>query len=307
MSILSLPVLSVKSKKKKPGVVTQALCRDLANRACKARTLAEAAALIRETALQLPAETDWHKYLLRLADRLARGKPAFTVIVTKGNTKLPFVAFSALPFVTCPGMGECEHFCYSVRAWRYPVGFARQLQNTLLLRFRPSVIRRAFLKVRHGVTFRLYVDGDFDSLKTVRFWMVLLEERQDVSAYGYSKSWRLLWQYGQRYAWPSNYVLNLSSGGRDQGVTAEDMMSLPITRGRFTAVTVDYRPKGVKGNVGFKRYEDPEYHRLVREAAKRAGIARPFSCPGKCGECSPHGHVCGSHKFDDVEVVIGVH
>ena len=85
------------------------------------------------------------------------------------------------------------------------------------------------------------------------------------------------------------------------------MQTLSIVRNRFVSVRIDYKPEGVKGNVGFKRYDDPLYHDAVRTAAKNAGYSHVFSCPGKCGSCNPHGHVCGSHRFDKVTVAIGVH
>src|SRR5262249_38268511 len=45
--------------------------------------------------------------------------PALPVF-SKGNAKLPFWAFSALPIVTCPGAGECARWCYSLTSWRTP-------------------------------------------------------------------------------------------------------------------------------------------------------------------------------------------
>ena len=53
-----------------------------------------------------------------------------------GNSKLPFLSWSTLPGVNCPGAGDCwldgTGFCYSPKSWRYPAAFARQLQNTIL-------------------------------------------------------------------------------------------------------------------------------------------------------------------------------
>lgn len=314
-----LPVLEVpKRDRTKPTIFPREDCLNLARRALQAESLVEAAAIIRETAEAIPEKTGkapgWREYLLQLAKGLARRKAVFAIFSDKGNTKLPFVSFSALPFFTCPGMGECEAFCYSLRAWRYPAGFGRQLQNTLLLKFARNIIATAFRKIKLGRVLRLYVDGDFDSLTTIGFWMGLLEQRPDVRAYGYSKSWALLVEYDRHNTWPTNYRLNLSSGGRDQGVTVEDMMALPITRGQFVSVAIDYRPlkddgTPVTGNVGFKRYDDPAYHKAVREAAREAGFTRVFSCPGKCGECNRNGHVCGGgdERFEGLVVAIGVH
>ena len=51
----------------------------------------------------------------------------------------------------------------------------------------------------------------------------------------------------------------------------------------------------------------PESAELLQKAAADAGISRPFVCPGKCGECTPKGHLCGRPAAAGVNVVIGVH
>lgn len=85
------------------------------------------------------------------------------VLAETGNVKLPFVSYSELPGVTCPGAGAClvsyDHYgrvaerreenlvrvrrklptlpapekgwCYSFKEWRYPDGYGRQFLNTL--------------------------------------------------------------------------------------------------------------------------------------------------------------------------------
>ena len=59
----------------------------------------------------------------------------------------------------------------------------------MLIKQKASELSKAFLALPKSVTFRLYNDGDFDSLESLRFWFDLHEKRPDVSAYGYSKSW----------------------------------------------------------------------------------------------------------------------
>jgi hypothetical protein len=66
------------------------------------------------------------------------GVPPFSIFAEKGNKKLPFAAFSSLALADCPGKGDCVKFCYSLRAWRYPAAFFRQLQNSLLMRLNPE-------------------------------------------------------------------------------------------------------------------------------------------------------------------------
>ena len=170
--------------------------------------------------------------LTLMANGLETGKPWSTVIVRDGNKKLPFAAFSVVPIFTCPGAGPCAAFCYSLKAWQYPAALARQLQNTLLIKFCPELIEAAFMKLPQGTTFRLYVDGDFDSAETVDFWFRVINRRPDVRVYGYSKSWDLL----AARTFPANYWLNLSSGGKHQKTTAAELGENPQTRGEFLAI-----------------------------------------------------------------------
>jgi len=195
----------------------------------------------------------------------------------RGNSKLPYLAFSTLPGVTCPGAGECltapgnkpsttrrmnGGWCYSFKAWRYPAAFFRQLGNTLLLRSPKGrdYIARCFAswaesdaRIKGGETVRLYVDGDIDSLETLRFWMDNCIRHPHVRAYGYSKSWHIFLQYQKLgYQWPTNYVLNLSAGSKFFAMPAlrEAMLKLPITREDFGVVNIEKKGKAkLKQNV----------------------------------------------------------
>lgn len=254
---------------------------------------------------------NWRNTLQRLANGLNPNSRTGTravapVIILDGNVKLPFACFSSLPVFTCPGAGDCATWCYSLTSWRHAAPWARQVQNTLLLRFAPQLIEKAFMSLPSGIVFRLYVDGDFSNESDVAFWMQLLSQRPDIKAYGYSKSWDLLWEYAQRHRVPENYRLNLSSGGSSQRVSRESMLALPWVRGNFLSLPVEYRPPGVTGNPGFKRYDDPEYHRAVRRTASALGL-KVFSCPGKCGGCALGKHACGSDLFRGVNIAIGIH
>lgn len=302
VSLAVLPPPRVRAEPRMP----RGKLRRVTARVMKARSLKRAVVILEDEASRTGG--NWGRVMARLARGLEEVRAGPNVFATphnvfslKGNTKLPFAAFSTLPEHTCPGAGECLDWCYSFTSWRYPEPWARQVMNTLLLRFRPDVVAHHFSLLGHGLILRLYVDGDFDSARTVEFWFGLLKGRPDIRAYGYSKSWDLLWEWGRTNEYPANYRLNLSSGGKAQGVTADQMMSLPITRGHFTTVPVSYRPAGKRGKVGFERYDDPEYHRAVRDGA------RAFSCPGKCGECAGGAHACGSDRFRGVVIVNGAH
>ena len=228
-------------------------------------------------------------------------------IFAKGNSKLPFAAFSALPKHTCPGAGDCLKWCYSFRAWRYPSAFFRQLSNTLLMRFRRDIVTDAF-NALDNMEVRLYVDGDFASTNEVQYWIGLIAAKPTLTVYGYSKSWAQLLEYGLNGgSWPTNYTLNVSSGSKweNNAQYARAIASLPITRGEFVAVPIDGDgiPKGAK------RYDSPLYHARVREAMRVKYGKRVVSCPGKCGECGVAGKQwCGDKdKMNLVTIGIGIH
>lgn len=220
-------------------------------------------------------------------------------IFAKGNGKLPFYAFSNLPIVNCPGAGECTKWCYSLKAWRYPAAFFRQVQNTILVREKNIQLYDAWASLPVNVDVRLYVDGDFESLDTMNFWFNRMNDRPDLKVYGYSKSWKLFVDFEDNGGvFPSNYVLNLSSGSRYEniGMIRARMEKMPITRGNFTAVNVekDSSPK------------------TVREVAKTLGMEKIFVCPGKCGDCikaqGENAHACGSlDRMKDFNIVIPIH
>ena len=253
---------------------------------------------------------DWHRKGLAFKRWLLnpRVDAPFRIFQPSGNSKLPFVAFSTLPVVTCPGAGECAKWCYSFNCWRNANPFFRQVQNTLLLANRDDRVGEAFEAIPEGRDVRLYVDGDFDSAETVAYWFRLIHGRPDLQVYGYSKSWA---EISTQSTFPSNYTLNLSSGSiweNDAEMLAK-MEALPITRGFFLAVSLTFSPVEAKRLKSLKeaKYLDPGYKAAVRQAANDQGIERMFICPGRCGSCTKTVHACGSHRFDNVPVLIGIH
>jgi hypothetical protein len=234
----------------------------------------------------------WKQSFAKL-DSVFSGVSQFTVFA-KGNGKLPFFAFSTIPGVTCPGAGECLKFCYSFRAWRYPNAFARQIQNAFFMRFYPHFIRESFAKLPQNVDFRLYVDGDFSSVSDVSFWFSLLHSRPDIRAYGYSKSFAELLAYDGIY--PTNYMLNISSGHLHNDDTVSRVKALPITRGEFRAVSIGIK---VKSNMhGTKNVND-----MLRIKSNE----KIFPCPGKCGSCTGAGHACGLPQMKGRVIAIAIH
>lgn len=208
-----------------------------------------------------------------------------------GNKKLPFLTFSTLPVVNCPGALDCLVYCYSLKGWRYPAVFFGQLQNTLLMNDF-SIIERELNRVLNSskfrdksrVDFRLYVDGDFKTIDDLKNWMNLLDKFPVLSSYGYSKSLNLFLQLNETgFKFPKNYVLNLSNGGKFD-MFKPVLQKLDFVRGNFTAV---------KGKIS-----------EIRKKFKK----KIFICPGECGDCTSVGHACGNNEiFRNMEIVIPIH
>lgn len=241
------------------------------------------------------AKKGWQKVFNKVLNFLETGNPEFKIFNAKGNSKLPFYAFSVLPGVTCPGAGKCIDYCYSFKAWQYPSAYARQLQNTILMRFGLDIVKSAFKDIPDNVDFRLYVDGDFSNQSDVTFWFSLLNSRPSIRAYGYSKSFDLLLNYKGKY--PTNYMVNISSDHNSDEDTVNKIRQLPITRGEFITVSVGYRVKS--SEHGTKRVNDAI--RLNYPGKK------VFPCPGKCGTCTGKGHACGMAKLTGIPIAIAVH
>jgi len=221
--------------------------------------------------------------------------PAYTIFA-KGNSKLPFYSFSTLPSVTCPGAGTCLDYCYSFRAWRYPAAYMRQAQNALLMRFNQSVINDELLNIEGSFELRLYVDGDFSSVSDVIYWMTTLNNAPNIKAYGYSKSFAELLEYNAVGQWPTNYVLNISSGHNHNAITIARVKSLPITRGEFIAVSIGRKVKGIDhGTIAINK--------VLRENVP----TKIFPCPGACGSCTGKGHACGMLSLKGITIAIAIH
>ena len=235
----------------------------------------------------------WSWSMLKLGQGLSRsvngGELGFTVFA-KGNSKLPFYAWSTLPQYTCPGAGECLKYCYSFKAWQYPSALMRQCQNTLLLKFNRRAIISAWrdLKWKKGQdvkTVRLYVDGDIDSIETLVFWWNILKQSPDVFAYGYSKSYDIFIEADRKGIQPpANYVVNRSTGSiHDNTDLAIQYEALPVVRGLFECIEVE--GEGKLWKAGHARYDSQAYYTAMKAAAKQAGHSKFLLCPGKCGDC----------------------
>lgn len=243
----------------------------------------------------------WQVNFAKLADAIASHAPKFSIFAMGGNSKLPFVSFSSLPGVTCPGAGECIEYCYSYRAWRYPAAFARMAQNAYFMRFAPGVIAQAFHSIAQsrpdGFDFRLYVDGDFSGGADVAFWMELLKQCPNARAYGYSKSFAALLGFDVIGQWPANYQLNISGGHNASPQMVEHVKKLPIVRGEFIAVSIG------------RKVKSSDHGKSETNAALRKAMAgeKIFPCPGTCGSCTGKGHACGMQSLKGIKIAIAMH
>ena len=243
----------------------------------------------------------WQSNLNKLANVFAGKTPVFSVFALGGNSKLPFVSFSTIPGVTCPGAGDCIVYCYSYRAWRFPAAFARMIQNAYLMRFAPDQIALAFAAIAAkrpgGFDFRLYVDGDFANGGDVAFWMGLLHVTPNARGYGYSKSFHALLGFDVVGVWPSNYQLNISGGHNSPQTVVDAVKKLPITRGEFIAVSIGRKVKSTD-------HGKPATNAAIR--AQFPGI-KIFACPGSCGTCTGAGHACGMPQMKNRIIAIAMH
>ena len=262
-----------------------------------ARKYAAAARHI-DTALDTEPGPNWHRDLGKLASFLRDPRRVpFSPIFAQGNGKLPFLSFSVLPGVSCPGAGACLDWCYSFKAWRYPAAYARQAQNMVLIQSSCGQILNALDDVTAPGTpidFRLYVDGDFHSVDAVAFWFDAFIKRPYLRVYGYSKSLSELLAYSGPV--PGNYKLNLSSGHNSPDSAVDQVRRLDIYRGDFLAVDVGYK-------VTSAHHGQRSHQAKLRQAHGR----KAFTCPGSCGDCTPGGHACGSDKFNNIDIIIAAH
>jgi len=241
----------------------------------------------------------WQDNFAKLEHTFKTLDPSYSVFSLNGNSKLPFVSFSSLPGVTCPGAGECLDFCYSFRAWRYPAAFMRQAQNAYLMRYAPDSIVKAlhivdasFKGSQYDV--RLYVDGDFSSDNDVKFWFDLIKNVPNARVYGYSKSFNQIMSYTGDL--PSNYVLNVSGGHNSSIDTVKTVKTLSITRGEFIAVRIGKK-------VRSSDHGKPETVKALRQSF----TGKAFPCPGTCGTCTGKGHACGMQALKGVPIIIAMH
>lgn len=173
-------------------------------------------------------------------------------VIKFSNMGLPDAAMgAAVP--TGADVRGCASFCYSLKAFGKPSCVARQLVLTLGAAVDPvlhaqtvtsEMAKLAKKKNKPVKILRLFVDGDFRSEAAIVAWMdhcVRPLGALGVTVYGYSKSWEHLYNVHRANGaawWPTNYVMNISSGSRfaSDPTWQARIRELPVARGGFLAI-----------------------------------------------------------------------
>jgi len=225
-------------------------------------------------------------------------------IFKKGNGKLPFLNYSTVPVVNCPGADACRKWCYSLNSMRFPNATMSWLQNQVLENHHFNIIERELIswlpkfKKHKRIDFRLYNDGDFSSINVMVLWFNLIKKYPKIRAYGYTKSLNLVIELEKMgYDFPENYKFNVSSGGKydnlgDTGIIRNNKSY----RGKFIA----YNLNGKKASVTKLSKDDKKQ---IRQSFNK----KIFICPGACGSCTKIGHGCGIDEFKNIDIVIPIH
>jgi len=243
-----------------------------------------------------------------------KGKINNISIFSDGNAKLKFLNYSTMPKVNCGGAGSCLSFCYSFKSLRNPNVVARWVANTILENHAFEIIedslrwnlgRKIYKREDKDqvVDFRLYNDGDFQSLDKMLSWFDILNKFPTLRAYAYSKSLHLFKNFIDEYGAvniPKNFLLNLSSGVHPIYKPLKKVLSqYDFVRGDFIGLPMD---KKVKPTDLTK-----EDKKELRQKAKSLGFQKTFICGGICQTCTNQGHACGMSKFKNVTIVTPIH
>ena len=238
-------------------------------------------------------------------------------LFSDGNAKLRFLNYSTMPKVNCGGAGSCLTFCYSMKALRQPNVIVKWLATTILEGSAEgfSIIEKAFaynikrptykkeLLENGNIAFRLYNDGDFQSLEKMVQWFKILKKFPMVKSYAYSKSLHIFKElidiYGAEKI-PSNFKLNLSSGIHPlfKGLK-KTLANYDFVRGEFIGIDLG---KKVKPTELTK-----ENKIELRAKARAMGFKKSFVCGGICQSCTSKGHACGMSRLKDVAIITPIH
>ena len=232
-------------------------------------------------------------------------------VFKKGNGKLPFLNYSTIPVVNCPGAGACatENYCYSLKSLRFPKSTLSWLQNQILENHYFDLIElelEKYLKSNHkkqlknnlNIDFRLYNDGDFSTLNNMVLWFNLLKKYPNLKTYGYTKSLHLVKELTLTgYEFPNNYRFNISSGSKYEYLKNDNILkNNPCYRGNFIAFDLNGR-----------KISPTKINKNDIKTIRNSFNKKVFICPGLCASCTSIGHACGNSKFDDIDIIVTKH
>lgn len=112
--------------------------------------------------------------------------------LSKGNHKTGrnVLTYSRAPIVSCPGASDaCKGVCYALKAYRFYTETKIQWDGNAKENGAPELPKPK----RNGerTLLRIHVSGDFDTAEYIDSWIATLQERPDVTAWAYTKSWRV--------------------------------------------------------------------------------------------------------------------
>lgn len=105
----------------------------------------------------------------------------------KGNAKIgaDVYTYSRLPMSTCPGAtAECKSICYALRVRGPVLDVWKRNSNGTRSDIPTSLPEDCRL-------LRLHISGDFSSVGYIRGWRRLLAKHPEVTAWCYTRSWRV--------------------------------------------------------------------------------------------------------------------
>lgn len=117
--------------------------------------------------------------------------------LSKGNAKTgrSIVTVSRTPGDTCPGASDwcnallADGACYAKKAFTQYTQTRNQWSVNASVNEAPAMPARK----RNGaqINLRIHVSGDFDTVEYIESWIAALAERPDITAWAYTRSWRV--------------------------------------------------------------------------------------------------------------------
>lgn len=120
---------------------------------------------------------------------------AATLSKGNGKTGKSVVTFSRAPGITCPGASTwcnallADGACYADKAFKQYRQTNTQWTVNASVNAAPELPKAR--KDGKQINLRIHVSGDFDTVAYIESWTAALAERPDVTAWAYTRSWRV--------------------------------------------------------------------------------------------------------------------